>query len=64
MGSPGAAGRVLSREKVPEGHTHLQDEGQHWDEGAGALGQQGQGSDAVHAQGVEPGCWHQPGQQK
>lgn len=56
--------RVPSREKVPEGQTHLEDEGQHRDEGAGALGQQRQGTDAVHAQGVEPRRWHQPGQQK
>lgn len=62
MGSPGSC--WWGSECVQQGPTHLQDEGQHGDEGPGALGQQGEGTDAVHAQGVEPRRWHQPGQEK
>lgn len=40
--------------------THLKDEGQHRDEGAGALCQQRQGTHTVHAQWIEAGGGHQP----
>lgn len=41
--------------------THLQDEGQHGDEGAGALREQRQGAHTVHAQRVEARGGDQPG---
>ena len=41
--------------------SHLQYEGQHWDEGAGALREQRQSTHTVHAQGIEAGSGDQPG---
>lgn len=43
---------------------YLQDEGQNRDESPGVLRQQGEGTDAVHTQGVETSCGHQSGEGK